>query len=418
MSLILSGTDGLSDVDGSAATPAIRGTDANTGIFFPAADTIAFAEGGVEAARFDSSGNFGLGVTPNAWGGSYKALQFSSGCVASYSNSQMTIGQNFYDDGAGSYKYVNTASATRYLQSGLHYWYVAASGTAGSAITWTQAMTLDTSGKLFLGTTSTGSAGLNVSADCNGTASANSCIHVFSSSTAINGNNGGRISFSDAGSSIYSEIVQLRDGLDTLKINNRQSASITFGTNNTERARIDSSGNLLVGTTSNLGRLSVVGGGNTAGTYAVAVYNSDASKNQFLARNDGFVYLPSTAGNTTGSAANLYIDSGNGAVYRSTSSLKYKQNIQNAVHGLADLLQLRSVTYEGKAETDAGKTFGGLIAEEVHEAGLTEFVQYAEDGSPDALAYGNMVSLCIKAIQEQQAIITQLTARITALENK
>jgi hypothetical protein len=57
MSLILSGTDGLSDVDGSAATPAIRGTDANTGIFFPAADTIAFAEGGVEAMRIDSSAN-------------------------------------------------------------------------------------------------------------------------------------------------------------------------------------------------------------------------------------------------------------------------------------------------------------------------------------------------------------------------
>ena len=57
MTLILSGTNGLSDVDGSAATPAIRGTDANTGIFFPAADTIAFAEGGVEVMRLDSSAN-------------------------------------------------------------------------------------------------------------------------------------------------------------------------------------------------------------------------------------------------------------------------------------------------------------------------------------------------------------------------
>jgi len=66
MSLILSGTDGLSDVDGTAATPAIRGTDANTGIFFPAADTIAFTEGGVEAMRIDSNGNVGIGVTPNA----------------------------------------------------------------------------------------------------------------------------------------------------------------------------------------------------------------------------------------------------------------------------------------------------------------------------------------------------------------
>jgi hypothetical protein len=64
MTLILSGTDGLSDVDGSAATPAIRGTDANTGIFFPAADTIAFSEGGVESMRIDSAGLVGIGITP------------------------------------------------------------------------------------------------------------------------------------------------------------------------------------------------------------------------------------------------------------------------------------------------------------------------------------------------------------------
>ena len=67
MSLILSGTDGLSDIDGSAATPAIRGTDANTGIFFPAADTIAFAEGGVEAMRIDSAANVGIGTASPAY---------------------------------------------------------------------------------------------------------------------------------------------------------------------------------------------------------------------------------------------------------------------------------------------------------------------------------------------------------------
>lgn len=67
MALILNGTDGLSDVDGTAATPAIRGTDTNTGIFFPAADTIAFAEGGTEVARFDSAGNLGIGTSSPAF---------------------------------------------------------------------------------------------------------------------------------------------------------------------------------------------------------------------------------------------------------------------------------------------------------------------------------------------------------------
>jgi hypothetical protein len=63
MSLILDGTNGVSDIDGSAATPAIRGTDTNTGIFFPAADTIAFAEGGSEAMRLDSNGRLGINLT-------------------------------------------------------------------------------------------------------------------------------------------------------------------------------------------------------------------------------------------------------------------------------------------------------------------------------------------------------------------
>jgi hypothetical protein len=65
MALILSGTDGLSDVDGSAATPAIRGTDANTGMFFPAADTVAAAVGGAEGMRLTSTG-LGIGTSSPA----------------------------------------------------------------------------------------------------------------------------------------------------------------------------------------------------------------------------------------------------------------------------------------------------------------------------------------------------------------
>ena len=100
MTLILSGTDGLSDIDGSAATPAIRGTDANTGIFFPAADTIAFSEGGAEAMRIDSSGNLGIGTTSPSAG-----LQVAKGSstipAAGASTSSACFGNDASDDNYG-----------------------------------------------------------------------------------------------------------------------------------------------------------------------------------------------------------------------------------------------------------------------------------------------------------------------------
>ena len=53
MTVTINGTTGIAGVDGSAATPAVQGADTNTGVFCPAADTIAFTKGGVEAMRID-----------------------------------------------------------------------------------------------------------------------------------------------------------------------------------------------------------------------------------------------------------------------------------------------------------------------------------------------------------------------------
>lgn len=61
MPVTINGTTGISGPDGSAATPAIQGTDTNTGMFFPAADTIAFAEGGTVAMRIDSNASVSMG---------------------------------------------------------------------------------------------------------------------------------------------------------------------------------------------------------------------------------------------------------------------------------------------------------------------------------------------------------------------
>ena len=150
MTIVLDGSNGITAPGGTAAAPSITTTgDTNTGIFFPAADTIAFSEGGVEAARFDSSGNLGLGVTPSAWESS-AAIQIAN----NYSYSKYGVGRNYYYDGANN-RYITTNAAGSYQISGggAHVWSTAPSGTAGNAISFTQAMTLAANGNLLVGTT-------------------------------------------------------------------------------------------------------------------------------------------------------------------------------------------------------------------------------------------------------------------------
>jgi hypothetical protein len=78
---------------GAVGTPAITTTgDTNTGIFFPAADTIAFAEGGAEAMRIDSSGNLNIG-TNSSFGGKISILK-TPGTAFSDSSIAVTDGSN------------------------------------------------------------------------------------------------------------------------------------------------------------------------------------------------------------------------------------------------------------------------------------------------------------------------------------
>jgi hypothetical protein len=109
-----------------------------------------------EALIITDSGNLGLGVTPSAWGSGYTALQIPSGTYGGGSffsdNGSPAISANAYNN--SGWKYVNTDYATIYQsRSGQHQWYNAPSGTAGNAITFTQAMTLTAAGNLGIGTT-------------------------------------------------------------------------------------------------------------------------------------------------------------------------------------------------------------------------------------------------------------------------
>ena len=119
-----------------------------------------------ERLRITAAGNLGLGVVPSAWSGFGSAEEYGGkGNFVGGNSVAMYVGNNAYY--SSGWKYVNSAAAGYYyLYAGEHIWTTAPSGTAGNPITFTQAMTLDASGRLLVGTTSdSGGALLQVNGD-------------------------------------------------------------------------------------------------------------------------------------------------------------------------------------------------------------------------------------------------------------
>jgi hypothetical protein len=120
---------------------------------------ISFVAGTTNTMTFNASGNLGLGVTPSLWNSDYKALNIGSkGIVYGRVGSQETaIGANWYRTTASAFVYASNGFATFYAQdSGNHTWHIAPNNTSGAGATasFTQAMTLDASGNLGVGTSS------------------------------------------------------------------------------------------------------------------------------------------------------------------------------------------------------------------------------------------------------------------------
>jgi hypothetical protein len=136
--------------------------------------------------------------------------------------------------------------------------------------------------------------------------------------------------------------------------------------------------------------------------------------------------------NVTSSAANMYIDPATYTVERSTSSLRYKVDVEDLVLDLDAVRALRPVRYrdKGDAASDPAtmKTYAGLIAEEVDALGLDEFVHYWEDEEsgerrPDGVQYERLVvaqHMLITELEDrvtaQDAQIAELLGRVAALE--
>jgi hypothetical protein len=229
--------------------------------------------------------------------------------------------------------------------------------------------------------------------------------------------------------------------------------SVGISTNGTERVRIDSSGNFMVGTTSAQGVITATATGSNVGIYATAVNTHGVFS---LVSNTGYGFygrsLSASYGGAIGFDSNNtvygilgYTGYGlltnasiniNGTIY--TSDRRLKENDQNITNALSKVMQFRAVSFDWKADSSRGIQKGGVvpdygfIAQEVESilpdlvystttparpAEMTSPISIEEQlGEYKGIDYSRFVPFLTAAIQEQQALITSLTDRIAALE--
>lgn len=376
------------------------------------------------ALNLNSSGNLGVGVTPGTWSDG-KVIEINTAGNALWGEGNFTVLlQNARYN--GGYKYARTGVASSHydLEGGSHKWYNAPSGTAGNAITFTQAMTLDASGNLLVGDTSVGSAsdrlgivGGNIRVIKSTAYAANPLDTTsFSGAILVNSNNG---SGDLTGLAMY---VNSSYGAGC-GIFAKQTASTTadllfytgtgVAASNVERARITSGGDLLVGKTSSsstsLGfevrSTGDVFNGLSASANATStlnVYSTGAGAYRFYVGMGGTIYATSTT-------------------ITAISDQRLKENIQDIDVGLNAVMALKPRKFdwkEGKGKDKKGDR--GWIAQEFEQV-FPDMIDTWRDPAPEGeepykAVNADLIPVLVKAIQEQQALITSLTARVAALE--
>ena len=127
-----------------------------------------------------------------------------------------------------------------------------------------------------------------------------------------------------------------------------------------------------------------------------------------------------SGGGTTGASVN-----NSGSIIRTTSSARYKQDIEDGVFNYEDILALEPKTFRLKeevAENSNARRYAGFIAEDIAGTPLDVFVAYRtnEDGEqePDGVYYAELTSALLSALKHQDGVIKSLEARLEALESK
>jgi hypothetical protein len=383
--------------NGTAAAPAITGTDTDSGVYF-GTNTVALSTNGTAAVTVDSSQNVGVGTS-------------SPAAKVDVAGAASSVG--FKVRGGGN--------------SGINILDVADAGGSGRTI-------INASGNLGVGTTSPVG---RIDSLANGYAA-----FVARSAGSGAGQSVASLTSIDSTAANYAAAIY--------------AASVhAFYIAATEVGRFDANGRLGVGTVTPTGQIHSA---NTAGYVGVTVtttnnhgvlsqvsgtgygvygYSSSSSYGGVLGYDPTNTYFTilGYGGYSLYANSSAYIG---GVVYPSDRRLK--ENDQNITNALSKVMQLRAVSFDWKAESSRGIQKGGatpdygFIAQEVetvlpdlvHSAtsparpeGITSPLSLEEQlGEHKGIDYARFVPFLTAAIQEQQVLITQLTDRIAALEAK
>ena len=380
----------------------------NTGGYF------GFGIGSAEALRLNNAGNLGLGVTPSAWYSNVKAFQIGNGLsLWSSANTNAVLSQNLYLDETATYRWITANPATNFNQSNGAFTWQLAAGTpsAGGAIgSFSTYMTLDASGNLMVGTTTSNSAKLTIS---------NAGAEVFQFYPGVASNENQTLNYNRS-TAVYCT-------------NSVYAADHRFFIGGNEKARISSSGFAhFLGTATSYF--------NTAGAWhsvetstsddTLVVFNNNASPFGVqcyfwgASPNNGTNYFYSAL-DTTATRFRVYSNGGIANYQANDSNLsdrREKTNFAPAGSYLNKICAIPVQTFnyiDQNMEEDGGLTLG-VVAQDV-QAVAPELVVESNWASKDAepkmrlsIYQTDLQYALMKCIQEQQIIIESLKARLDA----
>jgi hypothetical protein len=346
----------------------------------------------------DTSGNLGLGVTPSAWNALIKGFEIGrvgNGIWGQTNNQVMSVVSNAYY--GSDWKYANNGVASAYQMdsSGKHVWSIAASGTAGNAISFTQAMTLDASGRLLI------SAGASAPNDASG--------FWLTNQTGVGPTLSGlNITFQTGSTGAQSERARITSA-GYFKASNSGNYTNATGAYHEFYQTGGSAVCYFRATDANYTGTVIEGSGDRATTntsyYLIDVYNGNLSGR----------FRVTDAGNCQNTNSS----------YGGTSDIKLKQDIVDAASQWDDIKSLRVRKYRFKDNPESALQIG-VVAQEIEAVSpglVEESIDRDKDGNDlgtttKSVKYSVLYMKAVKALQEAMARIEQLETKVAALESK